>query len=89
MKLREFRSKYMIRLIHLRDKLIEKYADQADRVNYLVDVVMNKLKNLRMFTLTDYLHTLYTLCKEIKEFCELIPSQEEVDELMKEKEVEE
>ncbi|MEM4619448.1 MAG: hypothetical protein QW607_04470 [Desulfurococcaceae archaeon] len=88
MKLREFRSKYMIRLMHLRDKLLEKYADQADRVNYLVDVVMNKLKNLRMFTLTDYLHTLYMLCKEFSEFCGLIPDPDEIDELMREKEVE-
>jgi len=41
-----------------------------------------KLENLRVFTLTDYLATLHHAAKEFKELEALIPSEQEIEELL-------
>jgi hypothetical protein len=81
--LREFKAKSLTRLIEIKRQLLEKYPDKADRVNYIVDVIATKLENLRVFTLTDYIATLYHASKEFAEFEQLIPSSKEVEELLK------
>ena len=81
--MREFKAKSLTRLIEIKRQLLEKYPDKADRVNYLVDVIATKLENLRIFTLTDYIATLYHASKEFAEFEQLIPSSKEVEELLK------
>jgi len=84
MTLREFKAKYLARLLNMKKQLLEKYPDRADRVEYVVDVLVAKLENLRVFTLTDYLATLHHAAKEFRELEELIPSEREIDELLKE-----
>jgi hypothetical protein len=82
MTLREFKAKYMTKLLNMKKQLVEKYPDRADRVKYVVDVLVSKLDNLRVFTLTDYLSTLYHATEEFKELEELIPSEKEINELL-------
>jgi len=83
MSLREFKAKYMAKLMTLCKQLFEKYNDRSDRVQYVCDLIAMKLRSLRTFTLTDYLATLYNACKEFRELEALIPSEKEVEELIK------
>jgi hypothetical protein len=80
--LREFKAKYMAKLLNLKKQLLEKYPERAERINYIVDLLASKLENLRVFTLTDYLFTLHLATKEIPELEQLIPPSEEVEELI-------
>lgn len=82
--LREFKAKYLARLLSLKKQLVEKYPEHRDRVEYIVDMLVAKLEHLRTFTLPDYLATLYYASKEFKELEELIPSPQEVEELLEE-----
>jgi hypothetical protein len=82
-RLREFRAKYMAILLELKEELEQRYPDRAQRVDYVVDVLMNKLENLRTYTLSDYLHTLYLASKEFKEFRRMIPPKEEIEQLLR------
>jgi len=84
MKLREFKALSLAKLMSLAKKLKEKYPDRAERINYIVDVLATKLQNLRTFTLTDYLFTLYLSSKEFPEFSELIPDVQTVKNLLEE-----
>ena len=83
MKLREFRTKYLTKLLNLSKSLKEKYPDKADRIEYLTSIISTKLYNLRTFTLADYVYTLYLASTEFSEFEQLIPSEQEVNELYK------
>ena len=80
--LRDFKAKYLARLLKIRGQLLAKYPD-TERINYIVDVLAIKLHNLRSFTLSDYISTVYRASKEFKELEQLIPSEEEIDELLK------
>jgi hypothetical protein len=82
-ELREFKTKYMAKLLELRQQLLEKYPSKRDRVELVVDALMTKLYNLRTFTLPDYLHTVYLASKEFPELQAMIPSEEEVKMLLK------
>jgi hypothetical protein len=84
--LRAFKSKYMSRLLELKNELLSKYPDRADRINYITDLLMNKLRNLRTSDISDYLFTVYQCEKEFEEFRRLQPRSEEVDELLEEEE---
>jgi len=81
--LRKFKARSMARLVEIKRELLSKYPDKAERVNYIVDLIATKLENLRTFTLTDYIATLYHASKEFAEFEQLIPSSKEIDELLK------
>jgi hypothetical protein len=83
MKLREFKAKYMAILLELKEELEQRYPDRAQRVDYIVDVLMSKLENLRTYTLPDYLHTVYLASKEFREFKRMVPPKEEVEELLR------
>ena len=83
MKLREFKARSLARLVELKKELLEKYPDKADRINYIADLIATKLENLRTFTLTDYIFTVYQASKEFAEFEQLIPRSKEVEELLK------
>ena len=83
MTLREFKTKYLAKLLNLKKQLLEKYPDRAERINYIVDLLVTKLENLRTFTLTDYLATLYHASKEFKEIEQLIPTEKEINELLR------
>lgn len=83
MRLRDFKAKYMSMLLELRKRLAEKYPEKKDRVNYIIDILMAKLENLRAFTLPDYLFTIYLATKEFKEFEEVVPPKSEIESLLK------
>jgi len=80
--LREFRARQMARLLRLREELVSKYPDKEKRINEIVDLLAVKLHNLRRYTFNDYIFTLYQASKEFREFSELVPSPEEVEELL-------
>jgi hypothetical protein len=77
-KLYYFKAKYIARLMHLRKELKQKYPNKADRVEEIVFEIAPKLANLRRYMLTDYLFTVTLACREFKELCNLMPSEEEV-----------
>jgi len=83
-RLSKFKSKYMTLLASLKNELLQKYPDKIDRVEYIVDILVYKLYALKSHSLADYFHTVYLASKEFKEFEKLMPSQEEVEELLKE-----
>lgn len=83
MRLSEFRAIYLNRLMIVRENLLIKYPNMKERIEYICDVLANKLSSLRTSTLADYIHTLYLATKEFSEFKELIPSKKEVEELLK------
>ncbi|MEM3961379.1 MAG: hypothetical protein QXU60_04500 [Sulfolobales archaeon] len=84
MKLREFKALSLAKLMSIAKQLREKYPDRRERVDHIVDTLATKLQQLRTFTLTDYLFTLYTVSREFPELAELIPSEETVKSLLKE-----
>jgi 2-hydroxy-3-keto-5-methylthiopentenyl-1-phosphate phosphatase len=80
--LREFKAKYLTKLLNIKKQLIEKYPEKRERVEYVVDLLVAKLENLRVFALTDYIATLYQATKEFRELEQLIPSEKEIEELV-------
>jgi uncharacterized protein YdhG (YjbR/CyaY superfamily) len=84
--LRAFKSKYISRLLELKNELLSKYPEKSERISYLTDMLMNKLRNLRTSDISDYLFTVYQCEKEFNEFRRLQPPSEEVDELLEEDE---
>ncbi|MEM1842233.1 MAG: hypothetical protein QXL19_07640 [Ignisphaera sp.] len=86
MKLREFKALSLSKLMSLSKKLKEKYPNRQERVDYIVDVLATKLQNLRTYSLTDYLFTVYLASREFKEFEELIPDEQTVKSLLEEDE---
>jgi hypothetical protein len=80
--LREFKAKYLAKLLNLKKQLLEKYPDRRERVEHVVDVLVAKLEHLRTFTLSDYLFTLHLATKEFPELEQLIPPEEEVRKLL-------
>ena len=81
--MREFKARSLAKLVEIKRELLEKYPDRSERINYIVDLLAVKLDNLRTYTLTDYIFTLYQASKEFKELEQLIPSYQEIDELLK------
>jgi hypothetical protein len=82
MTLREFKAKYLIKLLNLRKQLLEKYPEKREQIEYIVSILVAKLEHLRTFTLTDYIATVYHATKEFKELEELTPSEEEIKKLL-------
>jgi len=83
-RLREFKAKYIVILLNLKKQLLEKYSEKRERVEFIVDRLALKLRNLRVFTLSDYIASLYDAVKEFPELQALVPSEREVDELLAE-----
>ena len=84
MKLREFKAKYIVVLLNLKKQLLEKYPEKRDRVEYVLDRLAGKLRNLRVFTLSDYIASLYDALKEFPELQALVPSNDEINSLLAE-----
>jgi uncharacterized protein YdhG (YjbR/CyaY superfamily) len=82
--LRDFKTIQIARLFELKKELLEKYPERADRINYIVDILMSKIEYLRTFSLTNYLHTVYRASMEFKEFETLMPDAKTIEELIKE-----
>jgi hypothetical protein len=77
-KLYSFKAKYLAQLMKLRKELKQKYPEKDKRVEEIVFEIAPRLTNLRKHMLTDYLFTITLTCREFKEFCSLVPSEEEV-----------
>ncbi|MEM4535316.1 MAG: hypothetical protein QW764_04680 [Desulfurococcaceae archaeon] len=87
MELREFKAMSLTKLMSLAKKLKEKYPERADRIEYIVFELAEKIQNLRTYSLTDYLFTLYLASREFEEFAELIPDEKTVEELLRDEEL--
>jgi hypothetical protein len=83
-KLHKFKTKYMSLLVSLKQELVQKYPNKVDRIELIIDILMNKLYALKSHSLADYLHTLHLATKEFKEFSKMMPSSEEIEEILKE-----
>jgi hypothetical protein len=80
MKLYKFKAGHISRLIS-----IKQYAENA-RIQEIVDLhLIPKLQYLRAMDLADYIFTLYLASREFSIFEELIPSEQEVDVLIEQK----
>jgi hypothetical protein len=73
-----FKAKYLARLLKLRRELKQKYRDKADRVEDIVFDLAARLANLRRHMLTDYLFATTLACREFAEFCQLVPTENEI-----------
>ena len=73
----------MTKLLNLKKQLIEKYPDRAQRIEYITDFLITKLEQLRVYTLTVYITMLYKASREFSEFEQLIPTSNEIEELLK------
>jgi uncharacterized hydantoinase/oxoprolinase family protein len=83
-RLREFKAKYIVILLNMKKQLAEKYPDKKERVEFIVDRLATKLRNLRTFTLSDYIASLYDAVKEFPELQVLVPSEQEIAGLLAE-----
>ena len=86
MRLSEFKSRQLVRLFELKQKLLSSYPDKAERIEYIADLIATKAYSLRSYSLPDYLFTIHLAAKEFKEFAELMPSAEEIEKLLAESE---
>jgi len=80
-KLYYFRAKYLARLMRLRKELRQKYPEKVDRVEEIVFTLAPRIANLRKHMLTDYLFTTTLACKEFSEFCQLVPTEQEIEQI--------
>jgi hypothetical protein len=81
MSLDEFKAVQIAKLMHIK----QQYSDN-DRVSEIVDLyLLPKLYHLRAMDLADYIFTLYLASREFSIFEELIPSEENVEQLIKDK----
>jgi len=83
MRLHEFKVIQLAKLHELRKRLLEKYPGKHERIEYLVSMLENKLDNLRVYSLYNYLRTITLAAKEFREFMELIPDEKTIEELLK------
>ena len=80
-KLHYFKAKYMARLMRLRKELKQKYREKASRVEEIVFYLAPRIHLLRRDGLTDYLFTATLACRELPEFCNLVPTEQEIKQL--------
>jgi hypothetical protein len=81
--LREFKAKQIAMLMLKRIYLKGAYPDRQERVDEVIDILISKLQNLRAYTLTDYLSTLYRAMREFEGLEDLAPDVKEVEELLR------
>ncbi|MEM1928325.1 MAG: hypothetical protein QXS85_06310 [Acidilobaceae archaeon] len=83
MGVEEFKTLGLARLEELRKSLKQRYPDRADRVDYIVDLLAVKLMFLSdIHGLSDYVFTVHLASREFEEFVELLPSEDELRELL-------
>jgi len=80
-KLYYFKAKYMARLLKIRKELKQKYPDKKERIENIVFDLAARLHLLRRDGLTDYLFSTTLACREFSEFCQLVPSDQEIKQL--------
>jgi hypothetical protein len=80
-KLTQFKTIQLSKLISIK----QQYKDN-ERVQEIMDIyLIPKLQHLRAMDLCDYIFTLYLASREFNVFEELIPSEQEVDALIEQK----
>jgi len=70
-----FKAKYLTILFSVSRGLYEKYPNEANKVWFFVNLLVNKLGDLSKPTITEYLVTLNLAVREFREFEKLIPTQ--------------
>lgn len=83
MKLREFKAIMLTKILSLKKELLQKYPDKCERIEELTELLIHKTQNLRTFTLSDYIHTLYLASREFPEFEKIIPPADVIEELLR------
>jgi hypothetical protein len=58
--------------------LKQKYKEKSDRVEEIVFDLAPRLHLLRRDGLTDYLFSATLACREFTEFCQLVPTDQEI-----------
>ncbi|MEM3988563.1 MAG: hypothetical protein QXZ22_08230 [Sulfolobales archaeon] len=84
MTLREFKVKQIIKIKELKEELVKKYPDKEKRVEEITALLLSKLSHLRIYSLYDYLETIYLASREFPEFISLMPTVQEVNKLLEE-----
>lgn len=82
LKIRVFKAKQLATLINLKKVLLEKYPAKADLVEEAINKLVVKVEALRVFTLSDYLSTVYRYAVIFPELLALVPSPEEIKKLL-------
>ena len=59
MKLYEFKAIMISQLYKLKTELLEKYPGKKDRIEQLINTLVDKTHALRVMTISDYLHALH------------------------------
>jgi hypothetical protein len=78
-----FKAHQVALLMDLKKKLTEKYPDKKQRIEALTHLLLIKLEDLRTYTLSNYMLTLAHATKEFQEFEEIMPSPQQIEELIK------
>jgi len=81
MKLYKFKAEHISRLISIK----QQFSDNQRIAEIVDNHLLPKLQHLRAMDLADYIFTLYLASREFNVFEELIPSEETVDHLIKQK----
>jgi len=81
MKLYKFKAEHISRLISIKQQFSDNQRIQEIIDNHLIP----KLQHLRAMDLSDYIFTLYLASREFSVFEELIPTEQEVDALIENK----
>lgn len=80
MKLREYKIRNLALLARLQEELPTKYGEEARND---IEKLIVKTHALRTFTLADYLTTIILLSRKYPELKALIPSVEQVNDLLR------
>jgi hypothetical protein len=83
-KLLAFKTKYMAVVVDLGRELKSKYPDKAERVDVVINTLVEKLKRMRAVEVSDYIFTLVVASKEFPELGKALPTREEVEEVLEE-----
>ena len=81
----DFKNKQLAKIMKIRSILLEKHKNNTitiNRIEYLVTLLLNKLQYLNEYNLLDYIRLIHLITKEYPEFNELMPTYEEIDNLL-------
>lgn len=83
MKIRKFKIKNLAILARLQEELPKKYGSEIEDI---LERLITKTHSLHVYNLSDYIVAIMHLSKRYPELKELLPSAEQVDEFLKERE---
>jgi hypothetical protein len=78
-KLATFRARQITKLLEIEGRLLEKYPGESDRIRFLVDRLVEKLRFLKTRSFASYVVAVYQASREFPEFRELLPKPDEIE----------